>query len=61
MQQQHVLSIEVFAPHARIYEEGWQSWSPSSDRITDLDEWGLDRTRTLLGSVPPATPMVAAS
>jgi alpha-galactosidase len=33
----------------------------SSDRIADLDEWGLARTRQLLGSVPPATPLVAAS
>jgi alpha-galactosidase len=33
----------------------------SSDRIADLDDWGLARTRQLLGSVPPATPLVAAS
>lgn len=32
----------------------------SSDRIADLDEWGLARTRQLLGSVPPVTPLVAA-
>ncbi|MEO6503676.1 MAG: glycoside hydrolase family 36 protein [Jatrophihabitantaceae bacterium] len=29
MEQQHVLSLPVFAQHARVYEEGWQSWSPS--------------------------------
>jgi alpha-galactosidase len=33
----------------------------SSDRIADLDDWGLAKTRELLGSVPPATPLVAAS
>ncbi|MBV9822312.1 MAG: alpha-galactosidase [Actinobacteria bacterium] len=33
----------------------------SSDRIADLDDWGLEQTRTLLGSVPPVTPMVTAA
>jgi len=28
----------------------------SSDRIADLDDWGLATTRRLLGSVPPPTP-----
>jgi alpha-galactosidase len=28
----------------------------SSDRIADLDAWGLETTRRLLGSVPPPTP-----
>jgi alpha-galactosidase len=27
----------------------------SSDRIADLDDWGMERTRTLLGTPPPAT------
>jgi alpha-galactosidase len=29
---------------------GLRAWS---DRIADLDGWGLDTTRRLLGSVPP--------
>ncbi|HST49715.1 glycoside hydrolase family 36 protein [Jatrophihabitans sp.] len=33
----------------------------SSDRIADLDEWGLERTRALLGSAPGPTPLVAAA
>lgn len=33
----------------------------SSDRIADLDDWGLEQTRTLLGAVPPATPLVGAA
>jgi alpha-galactosidase len=28
----------------------------SSDRIADLDEWGLETTRRLLGDPPPPTP-----
>jgi alpha-galactosidase len=28
----------------------------SSDRIADLDDWGLATTRRLLASVPPPTP-----
>jgi alpha-galactosidase len=28
----------------------------TSDRIADLDEWGLDTTRRLLSTVPPPTP-----
>lgn len=32
----------------------------SSDRIADLDDWGLATTRELLGNVPPATPLVVA-
>jgi alpha-galactosidase len=27
----------------------------SSDRIADLDDWGMERTRTLLGTPAPAT------
>lgn len=29
-----------------------------SDRIADLDDWGLHTTRRLLGQVPPPTPLV---
>jgi len=33
----------------------------SSDRIADLDEWGLEQTRTLLGNVPDPTPLAGAA
>ncbi|MDQ1720643.1 MAG: alpha-galactosidase [Pseudonocardiales bacterium] len=33
----------------------------ASDRIADLDDWGLAQTRALLGSVPPPTPWVIPS
>jgi alpha-galactosidase len=32
----------------------------SSDRIADLDEWGLQTTRTLLSTAPPPTPFPLA-
>lgn len=32
----------------------------ASDRIADLDEWGLATTRRLLSDVPPPTPFVAS-
>ena len=28
----------------------------SSDRVADLDRWGLDTTRRLLATAPPASP-----
>ena len=31
MELQHIASIEVSPEHGRIYEEGWQSWSPSCE------------------------------
>ncbi len=33
----------------------------SSDRIADLDDWGLERTRTLLGTVPAPRPFSSAN
>jgi alpha-galactosidase len=33
----------------------------SSDRIADLDDWGLNTTRRLLSEVPPPTPFVTAA
>jgi alpha-galactosidase len=31
----------------------------SSDRIADLDTWGMDTTRRLLAAVPPPTPFTS--
>ena len=47
-----------FAPRREWAEhvERYSGLRSASDRIADLDEWGLDVTRRLLSTVPPPTP-----
>ncbi len=48
-------AIERRADWAPVVER-YGGLRSSSDRIADLDDWGLATTRRLLGSVPPPTP-----
>ncbi|SDU76899.1 glycoside hydrolase family 36 protein [Jiangella alkaliphila] len=48
-------AIERREDWARVVER-YGGLRASSDRIADLDDWGLDTTRRLLSTVPPPTP-----